>query len=223
MLRKSNRPYTDRTLRTRWANASRRLALYDESVYLPDATLAVVEAAAELEGFVTDIGDSSVDNTDYRRVIYTGENMQLVLMSLKPGEEIGSEVHDLSQFLRIEAGSATAVLDGEEHVLAAEDAVIVPEGVTHNLINTGEVDLKLYSIYSPPQHPEGTTHKTKAEADEAEKVEAGALEGVEDLTISDILEAHDQWQEESPEDPEAIHRLVDESWAKKRAKKVDVG
>lgn len=223
MLRKSKRPYTDRTTRTRFANAASRLEPYDERTYIPEGTKAVVAAAEELEGFVTDIGESSVANTDYRRVIYTGENMQLVLMSLKPGEEIGSEVHDLSQFLRIESGSATAVLDGEDHALAAEDAVIVPEGVTHNLINTGEVDLKLYSIYSPPQHPDGTVHATKEEADEAEKVEAGIIEGVEDISISDILEAHDRWQEESPEDPDAIHRLVDESWAAKRAKKVDVG
>jgi mannose-6-phosphate isomerase-like protein (cupin superfamily) len=124
-------------------------------------TAALVTA----EGYVTDIGAAAKRNTDYRRVLYTGENMQLVLMSLKPGEEIGEEVHDLSQFLRIEAGEAMAILDGQEHAMGAEDAVIVPEGVKHNLINTGEVDLKLYSIYSPSQHPDDTTHKTKEDED----------------------------------------------------------
>ena len=123
------------------------------------------------EGFVTDIGAASKRNTDFRRVLYTGENMQLVLMSLKPGEEIGSEVHDLSQFLRIEEGEAKAIVGGEEYILKAEDAVIVPEGVEHNLTNTGHVDLKLYSIYTPPQHPPETVHETKEDAEEAEEEE----------------------------------------------------
>ena len=106
-----------------------------------------------------------------------------------------------------------------------ESAVVVPEGTKHNLVNTGDVDMHLYSIYSPPQHPDGTVHETKEEADAAEdhEVEAGICEGVEDITISDILEAHDRWQAEAPDDPEALHRMVDESWANKRAKKVDVG
>ncbi len=132
----------------------------DKSEY----TAALVTA----EGYVTDIGGASKRNTDFRRVLYTGEHMQLVLMSLKPGEEIGEEIHDLSQFLRIEEGEAKAILAGEEYILKAEDAVIVPEGVSHNLINTGHVDLKLYSIYSPSNHPEGTVHKTKEEAEEDE-------------------------------------------------------
>jgi mannose-6-phosphate isomerase-like protein (cupin superfamily) len=135
----------------------------DKSEY----TAALVTA----EGFITDIGAASKRNTDFRRVLWTGPNMQLVLMSLRPGEEIGEEVHDLSQFLRIEAGSGRAVLDGENHDLEEESAVIVPEGMKHNIINTGDVDLKLYSIYSPPNHPEGTIHETKEEADEAEAEE----------------------------------------------------
>jgi len=136
----------------------------DKSEY----TAALVTA----EGFVTDIGAASIRNTDFRRVLYTGEHLQLVLMSLKPGEEIGLETHnDLTQFLRIEAGEAKAIVGGEEYLLKAEDAVIVPEATEHNIINTGTEDLKLYSIYTPPQHPPGTVHKTKEEADEAEEEE----------------------------------------------------
>jgi mannose-6-phosphate isomerase-like protein (cupin superfamily) len=123
------------------------------------------------DGFVTDIGGASKRNTDFRRVLWTGKDMQLVLMSLKPGEEIGTEVHDLSQFLRIEEGECKALVGGEEYILKADDSVIVAEGVEHNLTNTGSVDLKLYSIYSPSNHPEGTVHKTKEEADEAEAEE----------------------------------------------------
>ena len=120
------------------------------------------------EGFVTDIGAASKRNTDFRRVLYTGKNMQLVLMNLKPEEEIGEEVHELSQFLRIEEGEAKAVVGGEEYILKAGDSVIVPEGVKHNLTNTGHVDLKLYSIYTPPQHPPETVHETKEEAEDDE-------------------------------------------------------
>jgi mannose-6-phosphate isomerase-like protein (cupin superfamily) len=171
-------------------------------------------ALATADGYITDIGAATVRNTDFRKVLYTGDNMQLVLMSLKPGQEIGEEVHDLSQFLRIEAGDCTVIMDGEEEELHAESAVIVPEGVTHNLINTGDVDLKLYSIYAPPQHPEDTVHETKEDADDAEDEESVTADV--EMTIEDILNAHDQWQEEAPEDPKAIHRLVDKLWGEKK-------
>ena len=118
------------------------------------------------EGFVTNIGHETEENSDYRRVIYTGKNIQLVLMNLEQGEEIGEETHDLTQFIRIEAGEARVVLDGEEHEMAAESAVIIPPGVRHNLINTGSGSLKLYSIYTPPQHPPETVQKTKEEEEE---------------------------------------------------------
>lgn len=230
MLRKSNRPYTDRTPRQRWKgalsrfNAKRELMAYlPEGVELPEP----FEATAETEdSFFTDLAESAKANSAFRRVEYTGNNMQLVLMALKPGEEIGEEVHEaVSQFLRIEQGSGELTLGEQTHEMKQESAVVVPEGTVHNLVNTGSVDMHLYSIYSPPQHPAGTVHETKEEADAAEdhEVEAGIYEGVEDITISDILEAHDKWQAESPGDAGAIHRFVDDSWAAKRAKKVDVG
>ena len=228
MLRKSNRPYTDRTPRVRWQGALARMNRPDLVAYLPRGVdMPAQEATAETEdSFFSDIGESSIANSAFRRVEFTGNNMQLVLMSLKPGEEIGLEVHEsVSQFLRIERGSGDLTLGEETHEMRAESAVVVPEGTSHNLVNTGSIDIKLYSIYSPPQHPEDTVHETKEEADAAEdhEVEAGICEGVEDITISDILEAHDRWREESPDDPGAIHKCVDDSWAAKPAKKVDVG
>lgn len=235
MLRKSNRPYTDRTPRVRWQGALARfnarslgwpLSYLPVGVELPELP-EPFEATAETEdNFFSDIGESSIANSAFRRVEYTGNNMQLVLMSLKPGEEIGLEVHEsTSQFLRIEQGSGKLTLGEETHEMQAESAVVVPEGTSHNLVNTGTADMKLYSIYSPPQHPEETVHETKEEADAAEdhEVEAGVLASPEDITISDILEAHDRWQEESPDDPNGIHDFVDKTWAEKRAKKVDVG
>jgi len=118
------------------------------------------------KGFVTNIETTTKDNTDYRRVLYTGEHVQLVLMSLKPGEEIGNEVHHLDQFIRVEAGEAKAVLNnGEtEYPLKEDFAIIVPAGTWHNIINVGSEDLKIYTLYGPPEHKDGTIHKTKAEA-----------------------------------------------------------
>jgi mannose-6-phosphate isomerase-like protein (cupin superfamily) len=117
-----------------------------------------------MKGYISNIEKETLENTDYRRVLYTAKHSQLVLMNLKPNEEIGEEIHDLDQFIRIEQGQAKVILDGVEHTLKADDAVIVPEGTRHNVINTGTEDLKLYSIYSPPEHKDGTVHKTKAEA-----------------------------------------------------------
>lgn len=119
------------------------------------------------KGFVTNIEKDTIDNTDYRRVLYTSENCQLVVMSIEPGDEIGEEVHTLDQFIRIEAGQAKAVLNHTEaHELADDFAVIIPAGTPHNVINTGDTPLKLYSIYTPPEHKDGTVHPTKADEQE---------------------------------------------------------
>ena len=118
------------------------------------------------KGYVENIEKLALENEDYRRVLYTAERTQLVLMCLQPGEEIGEEVHeDRSQFLRIEAGEGKAVLNGIEHVLSDGSAVVVPAGVPHNIINTSSSEkLKLYTLYSPPEHRDGVVHKTKADA-----------------------------------------------------------
>lgn len=118
-----------------------------------------------MKGYVTDIEDDTMKNTDFRRVLYTGKNSQLVLMSLRPNEEIGLETHTLDQFIRIEAGSGVAVLDGVEHQISDGTAVVIPAGTKHNIINNSErEELKLYTLYSPPEHRDGTIHKTKADA-----------------------------------------------------------
>jgi mannose-6-phosphate isomerase-like protein (cupin superfamily) len=119
------------------------------------------------KGFVTNIEKETLENTDYRRVLYTAEHSQLVVMSLRPGEEIGEETHTLDQFIRVEAGAAKVVLNGtDEHMLSADDAVVIPAGTLHNVISTGDSDLKLYSIYAPPEHKDGTVHNTKADEKE---------------------------------------------------------
>jgi len=118
-----------------------------------------------MKGFIADIEDLSEGNTDFRRVLYTGKNMQLVLMAIKPGEEIGEEVHeDRDQFFRIEEGEGEVVIDGARTKVEGDDAVIVPAGARHNLINTGDEPLLLYTIYAPPEHRDGLVQKTKAEA-----------------------------------------------------------
>ena len=128
-----------------------------------------------MTGWVDDVERATLENTDFRRVLFTGRQTQLTVMSLAPGEEIGVEMHeDLDQFLRIEQGRARITFGpsadqvDEEHDVADDWAVIVPGGVWHNVVNTGEDDLKLYSLYSPPEHPHDTVHHTKAEADAAE-------------------------------------------------------
>ncbi len=124
-----------------------------------------------MTGFVGDIEKLTEKNKFFRQVLYTGKYAQLVVMSLQPGEEIGNEVHHtVDQFFRIEEGEAKFVFGGtEEHVVKSGDAVIVPAGTFHNVINNSSKEpLKLYTIYSPPNHPDGTVHKTKAEAEAAE-------------------------------------------------------
>ncbi|MEK7649832.1 MAG: cupin domain-containing protein [Patescibacteria group bacterium] len=117
-----------------------------------------------MKGYKTNIEKATLENTDYRRVLYTAHHSQLVLMCLQAGEEIGEEVHELDQFIRFEEGSAKVILDGVEQTVEGDDAVVIPMGTRHNVINTGAGPLKLYSIYSPPEHKDGTVHRTKAEA-----------------------------------------------------------
>lgn len=116
-----------------------------------------------MRGYITNIEKETLLNTDYRRVLFTSTHSQLVLMCIQPGDEIGEEVHHLDQFIRIEEGDATVFLGDEQHPLSADMAVVIPEGTKHNVINTGTVPLKLYSIYSPPEHKDGTIHKTKSD------------------------------------------------------------
>jgi mannose-6-phosphate isomerase-like protein (cupin superfamily) len=126
-----------------------------------------------MNGYVTDIEQESLDNNYFRKVLYTAPTIQLVLMSLKPGEDIGLETHHgVDQFIRVEAGKGKSILNGEEHDLQDGSAVIIPTGTEHNIVNVSQSQpSKLYTIYSPPQHPDGTIHKTKAdaEADEQDK------------------------------------------------------
>jgi mannose-6-phosphate isomerase-like protein (cupin superfamily) len=127
-----------------------------------------------MTGFVGNIEDMTLKNNYFREVLFTGKHAQLVVMCLQPSEEIGNEVHkNVDQFFRIEQGEAKFVFNGaEEHIVHSSDAVVVPAGTFHNVINTSKVgQLKLYTVYSPPNHPKGTIHKTKAEAEEAEKRE----------------------------------------------------
>lgn len=116
-----------------------------------------------MKGFVTNIEKDTVDNSDYRRVIYTAKHCQLVLMSIAVGEEIGEEVHTLDQFFRFEEGQGKVIIDGVEHDVKDGDAVIVPEGARHNVINTGVGALKLYTIYAPPNHKDGVVQANKAD------------------------------------------------------------
>lgn len=119
-----------------------------------------------MKGFVGDIEDLTENNEAFRRVLYTGKNMQLVLMSLNPGEEIGEEVHDdRDQFFRFEEGRGEVIIDGTANPVKSDFAVIVPAGAVHNVRNTGNEPLRLYTIYAPPEHVDGTVHATKAQAD----------------------------------------------------------
>ncbi|MGP6085619.1 cupin domain-containing protein [Antarctobacter jejuensis] len=119
-----------------------------------------------MKGFADNIEKLTLDNADFRQVLYTGQNLQLVLMTLQPGEEIGEEIHDdRDQFFRFEAGVGEVLIDGTANRVKADDGVIVPAGAKHNVVNTGSEPLRLYTIYGPPEHLDGTVHKTKAEAD----------------------------------------------------------
>ena len=120
-----------------------------------------------MKGFVENIEQLTLDNTDFRRVLYTGKHLQLVLMTLQPGDDIGEEVHDgHDQFFRIESGKGEVLIDGTRHAVEDDDAVIVPAGARHNVTNTGAAPLKLYTLYAPPEHKDGVIHPTKADASE---------------------------------------------------------
>lgn len=118
-----------------------------------------------MSGYITNIEEKTVQNENFREVLFTGPHSQLVVMSLLQNEEIGMEVHGVDQFLRIEEGEGKAILNGEEHMISAGSAIVVPAGTQHNIINTSSSEkLKLYTIYSPAHHRDKTIHKTKQEA-----------------------------------------------------------
>ena len=118
-----------------------------------------------MKGYVTNIEKDTLENNYFRRVLYTAKNSQLVLMSLRPKEDIGEETHTLDQFIRVEAGDGSAILDGVKHQISDGTAVVIPAGTKHNVVNDSNTEeLKLYTLYSPPEHRDGTIHKTKADA-----------------------------------------------------------
>jgi len=127
--------------------------------------LAGKERRFVMKGFVQDIEGLAIKNGEFRRVLYTARHCQLVVMSLNPKEEIGAEVHKLDQFFRVEEGAGEAVLDGVRTSIQAGFAVVVPAGTNHNIINTGSVPLKLYTIYAPPNHRDGVVHHTRKDAE----------------------------------------------------------
>ena len=118
-----------------------------------------------MKGYVQDIEAIAIRNEDFRQVLYTARHCQLVVMALKPNEEIGAEVHKLDQFFRVEQGSGKAVLDGIRTPLQAGYAVVVPARTKYNIVNTGTVPLKLYTLYAPPNHRDGVIHHTRADAE----------------------------------------------------------
>lgn len=119
----------------------------------------------EKKGYIANIEELSIGNDAFRTVLYTDKNSQLVLMSLLPKEEIGEETHDVSQFFRIEQGIGTAILNGVSHDIADGSAIVIPAGTKHNIINTGDEPMKLYTLYMPPHHRDGVVHKTKADGE----------------------------------------------------------
>lgn len=122
-----------------------------------------------MKGFIQNIEEETLSNSDYRRVLYTSKHSQLVLMVLRHGEEIGEEIHeDNDQFFRFESGEGKVIIDGLEHEVSDGFAVLIPAGAKHNVMNTGAEDLKLYTIYSPAHHKDGTIHHTKADQVEEE-------------------------------------------------------
>jgi mannose-6-phosphate isomerase-like protein (cupin superfamily) len=128
-----------------------------------------------MAGYVTNIEEKALENGYFREVLYTAPHSQLVVMSIGVGEDIGQETHGgTDQFIRVEAGSGKAILNGEEHTLSDGSAVVIPAGTMHNVVNvSGSEPLKLYTLYTPPEHPDGTVHKTKAEAEAYEKEHHG--------------------------------------------------
>ena len=118
-----------------------------------------------MKGYVINIEKASLENEYFRKVLYTAKNSQLVIMSLKPNEDIGEEIHQLDQFIRCESGSGKAILDGVEHIIADGSAIVIPAGAKHNIVNISpDKPLKLYTLYSPPNHRDGVIHQTKNQA-----------------------------------------------------------
>ncbi len=118
-----------------------------------------------MKGYIANIEKLSKENKNFRKVLYTDHNSQLVLMSLLPSEEIGEEVHGVDQFLRVEQGTGKAVLEGKSNDIADGSVIVVPAGTKHNIINSADGEMKLYTLYMPPHHKDGKVHKTKAEAE----------------------------------------------------------
>ncbi|NCU42348.1 MAG: cupin domain-containing protein [Candidatus Moranbacteria bacterium] len=124
-----------------------------------------------MKGYYIDLEEATKENNNFRKVLFTSGHLQLVLMTLQPGDEIGLETHkDHDQFIRVEAGEGKALINDDEFFLRDGSAVVIPAGNEHNIINIGTESLKLYTLYSPAEHPDGTVHMTKSEADEYEKL-----------------------------------------------------
>ncbi|MFZ2555825.1 MAG: cupin domain-containing protein [Minisyncoccia bacterium] len=128
-----------------------------------------------MDGYFADIEQVALENEDFRRVLYTARNCQLVVMSLRPGEDIGEEVHTLDQFFRCEKGTGIAILDGVERTITNGTALIVPAGARHNIINGSDGAMKLYTVYAPPNHRDGTVHATKEQAEKDDEHFDGVL------------------------------------------------
>lgn len=123
-----------------------------------------------MKGFVGNIEEMTEENSDFRRVLYTAPQMQLVLMALRPGEEIGEEIHkDRTQFFRVEQGTGEVWIDGVSTSIESDTAIVVPAGARHNIRNTGGTPLKVYTLYAPPEHVDGTVHVTKAAAEASDE------------------------------------------------------
>lgn len=122
-----------------------------------------------MKGYVANIAEAALANEYFRQVLYTDERLQLVIMALKPGEDIGQETHKLDQFFRVEQGSGTVMIGGESAPIAAGSVFVIPAGTEHNIINSQDSAMKLFTIYTPPNHAPGTVHKTKAEAEASEE------------------------------------------------------
>jgi len=136
--------------------------------------------------YQTQIYEATKANTDFRRVLYTTEHSQLVLMSVEPGDDIGLETHDLDQVLVFVSGRARSLLNGREGSIGPGDVVVVPAGTEHNFINIGDEPLKLFTVYAPPEHPAGTVHRTKADAERAEALEHAEKSAGTGFTIGSL-------------------------------------
>jgi mannose-6-phosphate isomerase-like protein (cupin superfamily) len=159
--------------RTSWSLAAAVIATLTASACTREpAEVSVTSAELKgpimrsAKGFVGNIDTLTTENTDFRRVLYTAKELQLVLMSVPPGDHIGEEVHDVDQFIRVEQGTGEVVIDDTKTPIGPDFAVVIPKGRKHDVINTGTVPLRVYTIYSPPHHREGVVHPTRAAAEQ---------------------------------------------------------